>query len=50
MYALHVAQTEIEFVHNDLHLRNILLKTLPQDKKYLGMSDQGKTWVVEGYL
>ncbi|EFA77245.1 hypothetical protein PPL_12456 [Heterostelium album PN500] len=35
IYALSVAQTEFEFVHNDLHEKNILLASLPVDKRYV---------------
>ena len=49
IYALHVAQKELEFVHNDLHLRNILLKSLPQEKKYVAITDKDSSWIMQGY-
>eukprot|EP01133_Synstelium_polycarpum_P004030 gene4030-4667_t len=35
MYAITVARHSLEMVHGDLHQRNILLQSMPSDKRYL---------------
>jgi serine/threonine protein kinase len=49
IFALYVAQKEFEFVHNDLHAKNILLKK--HDKHdYLKLCEGDKTWYTSGYV
>ncbi|KYR02348.1 putative protein kinase [Tieghemostelium lacteum] len=39
IYAISIAQKELEFNHNDLHAGNILLQAFPTDKKYIVYQD-----------
>jgi len=49
IFALNVAQKEFEFVHNDLHAKNILL--MERDKsEYLKLQDGNHTWYTSGYV
>src|SRR5690606_27942770 len=38
-------QTACEFVHNDLHLKNILLVSLPPGKSIIAFHDRGNCWI-----
>ncbi|GAM28704.1 hypothetical protein SAMD00019534_118800 [Acytostelium subglobosum LB1] len=39
LHALSIAQRDLEFMHNDLHIGNILLQSLPTGKKYIMYQD-----------
>ncbi|KAF2076614.1 hypothetical protein CYY_002100 [Polysphondylium violaceum] len=49
LYALSIAQKDLEFAHNDLHLGNILLKSFPSEKKYIVIQDKLSSAVNNGY-
>ncbi len=48
LYALSVAQREFQFVHHDLHLKNILLQELPEGVTTLVYHDAGTVWYLPG--
>lgn len=48
LYALSVAQREYQFVHHDLHAKNILLQHLPENTTHLVYHDAGSTWFLGG--
>ena len=35
VYALHAAQKELRFTHNDLHSENVMLQSMPPEKQFL---------------
>lgn len=37
LYALHVAQSECKFVHNDLHLKNVLVQYAPPQTPHMAL-------------
>eukprot|EP01130_Rhizamoeba_saxonica_P011756 TRINITY_DN4890_c0_g1_i1.p1 TRINITY_DN4890_c0_g1~~TRINITY_DN4890_c0_g1_i1.p1 ORF type:complete len:359 (-),score=76.03 TRINITY_DN4890_c0_g1_i1:58-1134(-) len=47
LFAIYVAQTELQFVHNDLHLKNILLK---DTEETITLSKGEKSWYITKYL
>jgi serine/threonine protein kinase len=49
LFALHIAQKEYEFVHNDLHAKNILLMNR-EKSEYLKICDGDNTWFTSGYV
>jgi serine/threonine protein kinase len=49
LYALSVAQREFQFVHHDLHLKNILLQDQPPGTVMV-YRDLGSTWYIPGPL
>lgn len=48
LFSLSVAQNEFLFVHNDLHLRNILLQSPSLTRPFLAFHDRGKIWYIQG--
>ncbi len=48
LFSLSVAQNEYLFVHNDLHLRNILLQSPSLTRPFLAFHDRGKVWYLQG--
>eukprot|EP01126_Amoeba_proteus_P015304 TRINITY_DN16875_c0_g1_i1.p1 TRINITY_DN16875_c0_g1~~TRINITY_DN16875_c0_g1_i1.p1 ORF type:complete len:191 (-),score=26.06 TRINITY_DN16875_c0_g1_i1:264-836(-) len=50
LFALYVAQKEYEFVHNDLHRKNILLVQPENDMEYMEFRDGEVTWYVVGHV
>jgi len=49
LFGLYVAQKEFEFVHNDLHLKNVLLRKPKGDVGYLFTAGKFK-WYTSGFL
>jgi serine/threonine protein kinase len=49
LFALQIAQKEYEFVHNDLHAKNILLMNR-EKSEYLKICDGDNTWFTSGYV
>jgi serine/threonine protein kinase len=49
LYALYIAQTELEFNHNDLHLKNILLKWVPNGEFAEFKDYDGTCWYTNSY-
>jgi hypothetical protein len=50
LFALFVAQTEYKFVHNDLHLKNILLKRPPTNSALHVFKHGENTWYTWGLV
>ena len=48
LFTLSVAQNEYLFIHNDLHLRNILLQNPSPARPILAYHDRGMVWFVQG--
>lgn len=44
LFSLHVAQTELKFVHFDTHLKNVLIKNLPTHVQGCCITRKGKMW------
>jgi len=49
LFGIYVAQKEFEFVHNDLHLKNVLLRKPVENVCYLYTAGKFK-WYTTGYL
>lgn len=45
LFALHFAQKHCEFVHNDLHLKNIMIKSLPKETKLCAFHFNNQCWI-----
>jgi hypothetical protein len=50
LFALYVSQKEYQFVHNDLHLKNILLKAPNQANTLSTFKDDDSTWYTIGHI
>lgn len=47
LFSLNMAQEHCEFVHNDLHLKNILLKALPENVNACMFIYHGTQWILD---
>jgi len=48
LYALYIAQNRLEFNHNDMHMKNILLNHL-EEGKYIEIKDENYSWFIRHY-
>jgi len=50
LFALYVAQKEYEFMHNDLHLQNVLLIQPKKENEYVAFKDGDLIWYTTGHV
>eukprot|EP01133_Synstelium_polycarpum_P006719 gene6719-7812_t len=50
IFTLAVAQRDLEFMHNDLHVGNVLLATMPPTKRYILYRDGDRVWTVSDVI